>query len=171
MGGPDKVKRQHDGGKLTVRERIDALLDPGSFHEIGALAGRAQYARERRDRVVRSRPISCSGAAGSTARPVVVGGDDFTVRGGAADASIRGKQVQSEQMANELRMPIVRLVDGTGGGGSVKTLETHGLHLRAGQSRLGLGGRQHGRRCRSWRWRSARSRGSARRGSSPATTR
>ena len=43
MGGPDKVKRQHDGGKLTVRERIDALLDPGSFHEIGALAGRAQY--------------------------------------------------------------------------------------------------------------------------------
>src|SRR4051812_14464686 len=43
MGGPDKVKRQHDGGKLTVRERIAGLLDPDSFHEIGALAGRAQY--------------------------------------------------------------------------------------------------------------------------------
>ena len=40
MGGPDKVKRQHDGGKLTVRERVDRLLDAGSFHEIGALAGR-----------------------------------------------------------------------------------------------------------------------------------
>ena len=38
MGGPDKVKRQHDGGKLTVRERVDRLLDPGSFHEIGAMA-------------------------------------------------------------------------------------------------------------------------------------
>jgi acetyl-CoA carboxylase carboxyltransferase component len=59
-------------------------------------------------------------------RPVVVGGDDFTVRGGAADASIRGKQVQSEQMANELRIPLVRLIDGTGGGGSVKTIETEG---------------------------------------------
>ena len=43
MGAPDKVKRQHDCGKLTVRERIEQLLDPGSFHEIGALAGRAQY--------------------------------------------------------------------------------------------------------------------------------
>ena len=31
MGGPDKIKRQHDGGKLTVRERITRLLDPGSF--------------------------------------------------------------------------------------------------------------------------------------------
>jgi len=33
MGGPDKVKRQHDAGRLTVRERIAALLDPDSFHE------------------------------------------------------------------------------------------------------------------------------------------
>jgi hypothetical protein len=43
MGGPDKIKRQHDGGKLTVRERIERLLDPGSFHEIGAIAGKAEY--------------------------------------------------------------------------------------------------------------------------------
>ena len=38
MGGPGKIKRQHDGGKLTVSERIERLLDPGSFHEIGAIA-------------------------------------------------------------------------------------------------------------------------------------
>ena len=43
MGGPDKVERQHDGGKLTVRERIARLLDPGTFHEIGAIAGKAEY--------------------------------------------------------------------------------------------------------------------------------
>ena len=55
---------------------------------------------------------------------MVVGGDDFTVRGGAADASIFQKQVHAERMANELRLPIVRLVDGSGGGGSVKSLET-----------------------------------------------
>ena len=42
MGGAEKVKRQHDGGKLTARERVDRLLDPGSFHEIGGLAGVAQ---------------------------------------------------------------------------------------------------------------------------------
>ena len=43
MGGADKVKRQRDGGKLTVRERIDQLLDRHSFHEIGAIAGKARY--------------------------------------------------------------------------------------------------------------------------------
>jgi acetyl-CoA carboxylase carboxyltransferase component len=125
MGGPDKVKRQHDGGKLTVRERIDLLLDPGSFHEIGALAGRAKYGA---DGAIQSfQPANfVFGRGRIERRPVVVGGDDFTVRGGAADASIRGKQVQSEQMANELRLPLVRLIDGTGGGGSVKTIETEG---------------------------------------------
>ena len=56
-------------------------------------------------------------------RRVVVGGDDFTVRGGAADAAIANKQGYGELMARELRLPIVRLVDGTGGGGSVKTLD------------------------------------------------
>jgi acetyl-CoA carboxylase carboxyltransferase component len=59
-------------------------------------------------------------------RPVAVGADDFTVRGGAADASIHEKQVVSEQMAGELGIPVVRLVDGTGGGGSVKSYETTG---------------------------------------------
>ena len=39
MGGVDKVKRQHDQGRLTVRERIDGLIDKNSFHEIGAIAG------------------------------------------------------------------------------------------------------------------------------------
>ena len=43
MGGPEKVRRQHDGGKLTVRERDERLLDKDSFHEIGGLAGVAQY--------------------------------------------------------------------------------------------------------------------------------
>ena len=43
MGGEANVARQHTSGKLTVRERIDRVLDPGSFHEIGALAGKATY--------------------------------------------------------------------------------------------------------------------------------
>ena len=43
MGGAEKVKRHHDNGKLTVRERIAALLDPGSFHEIGKISGVATY--------------------------------------------------------------------------------------------------------------------------------
>lgn len=124
MGGPEKVERQHAAGKLTVRERIDALLDPGSFHEIGALAGRATY--EGTELVDFSPANFVMGRGRVDGRAVVVGGDDFTVRGGAADASIWQKQVMAEQMANELRLPIVRLVDGSGGGGSVKSLETMG---------------------------------------------
>ncbi|MFD1350972.1 hypothetical protein DTX80_01345 [Bacilli bacterium] len=59
-------------------------------------------------------------------RKVVVGADDFTVRGGAADGAIMEKQIYSEQMAHDLQLPMVRLVDGTGGGGSVTFLETEG---------------------------------------------
>ena len=125
MGGADKVKRQHDGGKLTVRERIDKLLDSGSFHEIGTIAGKAQY--DGNGTLEEFMPANfVVGRGRIEGRPVVVGGDDFTVRGGAADASIRGKQMIGEQMANELRLPLIRLVDGTGGGGSVRTIETEG---------------------------------------------
>src|SRR5947207_8871225 len=122
MGGEEKVARQHAAGRLTVRERIDALLDPGTFHEIGAIAGKAEY--DERGELASFRPANfVMGRGRVDGRPVVVGGDDFTVRGGAADASIFQKQVHAEQMANELRLPLVRLVDGTGGGGSVKSLE------------------------------------------------
>src|ERR1700719_442382 len=123
MGGAEKVERHHSQGKLTVRERIDALLDAGTFHEVGALTGRATYDDD--GQLVDVMPANfVMGRGRIDGRPVVVGGDDFTVRGGAADASIFQKQVHAERMARELRMPIVRLVDGSGGGGSVKSLET-----------------------------------------------
>jgi acetyl-CoA carboxylase carboxyltransferase component len=124
MGGPDKVARHRAAGKLTVRERIDLLLDPGSFHEIGAIAGKATY--EGASLTAFSPTNFVMGRGRIDGRAVMVGGDDFTVRGGAADASIWQKQVTSEQMANELRIPVVRLVDGSGGGGSVKSLEMTG---------------------------------------------
>ncbi len=124
MGGADNVARQHKAGRLTVRERIERVLDTGSFHETGALAGVPQYEGER---LLAIRPANfVMGTGRIDNRRVVVGGDDFTVRGGANDASIGGKQGYSEKMARELRLPLVRLVDGTGGGGSVKTYETVG---------------------------------------------
>jgi acetyl-CoA carboxylase carboxyltransferase component len=125
MGGKEKIDRQRAGGKLTVRERIDQLLDAGSFHEIGAIAGKGRY--DENGKLVEFMPANfVMGRGRIDGRPVVVGGDDFTVRGGAMDAAIGSKQIYAEQMANELRLPIVRLVDGTGGGGSVKMLETDG---------------------------------------------
>lgn len=125
MGGAERVKRVRDAGRLTVRERIEKLLDAGTFEEWGALAGFASYDAE--GGLETFTPANnVIGTGRVDGRKVVVSGDDFTVRGGAADASIHGKQVFAERMANELRIPIVRLVDGTGGGGSVKMLETMG---------------------------------------------
>jgi acetyl-CoA carboxylase carboxyltransferase component len=125
MGGPEKLKRQKDGGKLNVRERIAALVDKGSFREVGQLGGVGNY--DAKGNLTAVLPANILfGRAWIEGRPVVVQADDFTVRGGAADASLHGKLVQSEKMAGEYRMPLVRLIEGTGGGGSVKSLEKSG---------------------------------------------
>lgn len=122
MGGADRVTRQKSIGKLTVRERVDALFDPGTFHETGKIAGRAEYGPDNALAAFRPSPFVV-GRGLIDGRPAVVQADDFTVRGGAADAAISGKLIFAEQMANEYRMPLIRLVDGTGGGGSIKTFE------------------------------------------------
>ncbi|RTM10783.1 MAG: methylmalonyl-CoA carboxyltransferase [Bradyrhizobiaceae bacterium] len=135
MGGVDKVKRQHDQGRLTVRERIDKLTDRGSFHEIGAVSGIGEY--DSSGELQKLTPANCVfGRARVDGRTIVVVGDDFTVRGGSADASISAKPLMAEEMAHDLRLPIVRIVEGSGGGGSVKTIETKGAANLPG----GIGG-------------------------------
>ncbi|MGI8711191.1 MAG: acyl-CoA carboxylase subunit beta, partial [Acidimicrobiales bacterium] len=126
MGGQERVARQHAGGKLDVRERIGRLFDEGSFHETGKLAGKATYGADGHleDFLPANMVI---GQGRIDGRRAVVQGDDFTVRGGAADAAIWQKMVYAERMAHDLRLPLVRLVDGTGGGGSVKSLEDMGF--------------------------------------------
>jgi acetyl-CoA carboxylase carboxyltransferase component len=58
------------------------------------------------------------------------------VRGGSADASISAKPLMAEEMAHDFRLPIIRLIEGSGGGGSVKTIETKGAANLPG----GIGG-------------------------------
>ncbi len=125
MGGPAKVARQHEFGKLTIRERIAQVSDAGTFHEIGTMAGRGRYDDD--GNLVEFTPSNfVFGTADLDGRPVILSGDDFTVRGGSADASIPGKRLKAEGLALEMRLPHVRLVDGMGGGGSVKTIEMAG---------------------------------------------
>ena len=125
MGGEEKVARQHGRGKLDARQRIAGLVDPGSFREIGKIAGRGSY--DDAGALTDVAPANfIFGRADIDGRPVVATADDFTVRGGAADAAIYRKVVQAEAMAHELKIPLIRMIDGTGGGGSVKTLETVG---------------------------------------------
>lgn len=122
MGGPDKVERQHFFGKLTVRERVDRMADAGTFNEVGHLTGIGDYDEE--GNLVDFTPSNfLFGRARIDGRPVIISGDDFTVRGGSSELSIAKKSQMAEQLALELEVPIVRLIDGMGGGGSVKELE------------------------------------------------
>jgi acetyl-CoA carboxylase carboxyltransferase component len=120
MGGEERVARHVAEGRLPVRERVGLLLDPGSFREVGSLAGKVEYDEE--GRVLAYTPSNfVTGRGTIDGRPVIIGCDDFTVRGGAADGAVGNKMGWSERSARELRLPVVRLVDGTGGGGIVKT--------------------------------------------------
>ncbi len=121
MGGPENLARHRAAGRLNVRERIDRLLDKGSFHETGAITGIPAFEGDRLVKLFPSNFIMGTGRIDN--RKVVVGADDFTIRGGAADAAIGRKAPYAERMALDLRLPMIRLVDGTGGGGSVKYLE------------------------------------------------
>ncbi|MEO1649196.1 MAG: carboxyl transferase domain-containing protein [Pseudomonadota bacterium] len=125
MGGLAKVARQHGRGKMDARARLAAICDPGSFREVGKIAGKGAY-DENGDLTGLTPAPFLFGKATVNGRPVVATADDFTIRGGAADAGIARKMLQAEQMAAEYRMPIIRMIDGTGGGGSVKTLEMIG---------------------------------------------
>ena len=101
MGGAEKVQRQHDRGKLDARERIRRLVDPGSFREIGKIAGRGSY--DEAGRLEHASPSNLIfGRADIEGRPVVASADDFTVRGGAADAALHRKFVMCEKMAHEM---------------------------------------------------------------------
>ena len=123
MGGEDSVNFHHGRGKLTVRERIDALQDPGTFREIGALAGTPVF--DENGRLESLTPANyVIGTAELDCRRVVLCGGDFTIRGGAGDGNIGQKYIVAEKLARDHRMPLIRLLDATGG--SVKTFEKLG---------------------------------------------
>ncbi|TPE58506.1 methylmalonyl-CoA carboxyltransferase [Sandaracinobacter neustonicus] len=125
MGGPDKLARQAAAGRMDVRARIAAVADSGTFREIGELSGFASYGPEGEMQAFLPANF-LFGRAEIDGRPVVVTADDFTVRGGAADAALHRKLLEAERLATEYRMPLIRMIEGTGGGGSVKTLENMG---------------------------------------------
>ena len=115
------VVRQRSRGKLTCRERIDLLLDDGSFREVGSVAGFASYDEE--GNIDAFTPANHVGGWGEIdARTTIVCADDFTSRGGHADGAIGAKSLYLDRLATEMRIPSVRLLDGSSGGGSVAAM-------------------------------------------------
>lgn len=121
QGGEQAVARQHEKGRLTIRERIDALLDPGSFDEIGMGAGDAEV-DENGDVIAFSPANYVLGFGKIDGRTCVVGGEDFTLKGGSPSEAGLRKSVYTEELALKHRVPLIRLHEGAGGsvGGSGK---------------------------------------------------
>jgi acetyl-CoA carboxylase carboxyltransferase component len=112
-GGPEAVARQHAKGRLTVRERIEALVDAGTFQEYGGMAGEAELDAEGRARAFTPANV-VAGVARIDGMPCVVGGDDFTIRGAAYSAVGIKKGQYADELAVRRRIPLVRLLEGGG---------------------------------------------------------
>ena len=98
LGGEEKVERQHHFGKLTIRERFAAMADVDSFHEIGKTAGVASYDAD--GNLMSLLPSNfLFGLARIEDRPVLLSGDDFTVRGGSNEATIPEKRKTAEGLS------------------------------------------------------------------------
>ncbi|KAG6897309.1 hypothetical protein C0992_002611 [Termitomyces sp. T32_za158] len=123
--------RQKANNKLWVRERLTALLDKNSFSELGSVTGKPIY-----DNVgVLKNAIIGFGCING--RRVFVTADDFSVRGGHADGGIQMKAPYGELLARKWQVPLIRLLDGSSGGGSVATYLTIGATYIPGMAGLG----------------------------------
>ena len=106
MGGEEAVAKQHERGRLTIRERIEGLVDAESFREQGPLAGHAEL--DEAGRLVSFTPGNyILGLAKLDGRPVAIGGEDFTQRGGSPNPAGIRKSVYAEELACRYRVPLV----------------------------------------------------------------
>ena len=102
MGGEERLAKRRVPGRLNARERVERLLDPGSFCEIGSLVGEVPA-----DGIV-------AGAGTIDGRPVMVGVEDFTVLGGSIGSGSNSKRWRIAELALAERIPLIMLLEGAG---------------------------------------------------------
>lgn len=108
-GGPKRIQKQHDDGKLTARERIALLLDPRSrFQEIGLLVAHDRYDGQAPAAGV------VTGLGTVCGRQVVVIANDATVKAGSWWPETITKMLRAQEIAMRCRVPIIYLVDSAG---------------------------------------------------------
>ncbi len=113
MGGKERVARHHDQGKLTIRERIDRLVDKDTFFEVGSLMGRGIY-DENGDIIAFLPGAFVEGLAEIDGRQVTVGGEDFTISGGSPAGMHKDARFFMQPAALQYGIPLVQLCDGAG---------------------------------------------------------
>lgn len=122
--------RQKQDGKLWVRERIDKLLDPGSFKEVGSVSGHVTWKHlggEREEPVDYLPHNNLQGFGRLNGRQIVFTADDFSIRAGHQDGNLMAKTLWTEKMSVTMKLPMIKLTDGSSGGGSVSTIAATGF--------------------------------------------
>ena len=113
-GGREHIDRQHDRGKLTARERIECLVDPGTFKELGSVVNTTGSRIDGRKSAA-----PCDGAVTGTGkiegRPIAVYASDFTVLGGSIGTQHGLKFVRLMEMSAKWGIPMYWLLDSSGG--------------------------------------------------------
>lgn len=113
MGGPERIERQHAGGRYTIRERIGKFVDPGSFFEAGPLVGAAEYDEDGNLRAFNPGGY-VMGLGEIDGRPIAIGGHDFTRSGGSPHDVHKGAAQFAMPLASQYGIPYVQLMEGAG---------------------------------------------------------
>ncbi|MFH1481070.1 MAG: acyl-CoA carboxylase subunit beta [Pseudomonadota bacterium] len=112
-GGPDAIERQHEKGRLTARERIEKLLDPGTFYELELFSKPIETGLEIDKRTVKGDGL-VSGYGEVNGRPVCVWAQDATVLRGRAGIIHGAKIVTLIERALKVKVPCVGMIDSEG---------------------------------------------------------
>ena len=112
-GGEERIKRQHAAGKLTARERIDLLLDPGSFVEVDKfVVHRCTDFEMQKQRVLGDGVVT--GYGSMDGRRIFIFAQDFTVFGGSLSGAFAEKICKIMDLAAKVGAPVIGLNDGAG---------------------------------------------------------
>src|SRR5438874_607470 len=114
-GGEERLRRQHDAGKLTARERLDLLFDPGTFQETDKLVTHRcrDFGMDAPDQIIPGDGV-VTGVGRVDGRPVYAFAQDFTDFGGSLSETNAAKIVKSMDLAVKMGAPVVGL-NGSGG--------------------------------------------------------
>jgi len=112
-GGEDRLKRHHDAGKLTARERMDLLFDPGTFEELDKLVTHRCLDFGMQDQLIPGDGV-VSGHGKVEGRPVYAFAQDFTVFGGSLSETNAAKICKVMDLAMRMGAPVVGLNDSGG---------------------------------------------------------
>src|ERR1700730_1853417 len=113
MGGAEAIAKQHGEGKLTVRERVERLFDPESFHEIGLLATHANISPAMKGKETPADGV-VTGFGKINGRPASLIAYDFTVMAGSMGPTAEVKCNRAREIALSKRMPMIWLIDSAG---------------------------------------------------------